>query len=273
VAFAVVCILLLVIGFSSTNNAVYFLCFLMTVLGSQSLILTNRNTDLLQIQNIEGEDFFSDETGHIKVSLYNPSRDELHALTIETSPENQTIVEKLGPGERKEIQISLQNKSPGTHTFPALRISSDFPYYLSRSWKKHYSENSFHVFPARKGKNEFSDKAFADLNSQTHNQDDFKYHREYQNTDSPRRIDWKVTARVQKMMVKDYDQQMTTKVTLRWEDCPQVSIDEKKCQLSLWLDLAEKKNFEYALVLPNEKISLGKGRQHQLQCLRALLWS
>jgi uncharacterized protein (DUF58 family) len=156
-------------------------------------------------------------------------------------------------------------------TLPPLRISSDFPFHFARSWKKHYSTLTFGVFPARKGQLEFPARAFADLNLQTPNQDDFKSHRDYQNTDSQRRIDWKVTARMDKMMVKEYDQQTTTKVTLRWDDCPQPSDDEKKSQLSLWIDLAEKKNFEYALRIPGASLDFGKGPQHRLQCLRALL--
>jgi uncharacterized protein (DUF58 family) len=271
VAFGVVCILLLGIAFASTNNAVYFLCFLLTVLGIQSLVTTNQNTERLDIARIEVEDYFADEIGFARVQLQNNSSEDLHELTLELSTDNRMDVATLRAQERKDIQLLLKNSRPGVHPFPALRISSDFPFHFARSWKKHYSEVTFGVFPARRGHPDFPPEAFADIHLQINNQDEFKSHREYNSSDSPRRIDWKVTARLDKMMVKEYDQQTTTKVTLRWEDCSQVEPDNKKSQLSLWIDSAEKKNFEYALVLPTQNFEFGKGPQHRQTCLRALL--
>jgi uncharacterized protein (DUF58 family) len=270
-AFGVVCILLLGIAFASTNNAVYFLCFLLTVLGVQSLVITNQNTEKLGVAFVEVEDFFADETGFARVSLQNATTTDLHGLQIETAQNLPAVLSVLPAGERKEIQVPLKYDVPGEQKMPGLKISSDFPFHFARSWKKFYSEVSFAVFPARRGQSEFPPGAFADPHLHPVIQDEFKSHREYQTSDSPRRIDWKVTARTERMMVKEYDQQTATQITLRWEDCPQSSEDERKSQLSLWIDLAEKKNYEYALKLPQRRVDFGRGPRHRLQCLRALL--
>jgi uncharacterized protein (DUF58 family) len=271
VFFGVVCILLLGIAFVSTNNAVYFLCFLLTVLGIQSLILTNSNSDRLDIGKIEVEDFFADEAGFAKVSVHNPSPEVLRDLDLEISTAKPLRIEALDVNARRELRVALPTLAMGVHTVPPLRISSEFPFFLSRSWKKFYSDSKFYVFPARKGASEFSAEAHAQAQALQQSFDDFKNHRDYQMTDSPSRIDWKVSARVQKTLVKEYESQTSVKVVLRWEDCPQISDEDKKSQLSLWIDLAEKKNFEYSLVLPNRHIALGRGPQHRQQCLRALL--
>ncbi|MBC7370536.1 MAG: DUF58 domain-containing protein [Bdellovibrionaceae bacterium] len=271
VAFGFVCILILGIAFASTNNAVYFLCFLLTVLGVQSLVTTNKNTERFDISRIEVEDFFADETGFARIYLHNQSAEDLHQVSLETASASKIEVLVLRSHERKEIQMPIAIAKPGLHQFPPVKVSSDFPFYFARSWKKHYGDLKFAVFPSRRGQIEFPAEAFADIHLQQLNQDEFKSHREYETSDSPRRIDWKVTARLDKMMVKEYDQQTTTKVTLRWEDCPQSNPDDKKSQLSLWIDLAEKKNFEYAVILPGFHIEFGKGPQHRLNCLRSLL--
>lgn len=271
VAFGVVCILLLAIAFASTNNAVYFLCFLLSVLGVQSLVTTNRNTERLDITRMEVEDFFADEVGFARLHLQNASADDLYELTIETSPISKVFLSVLRAKERKELQLPIVIHQAGIHAFPPLKVSSDFPFHFARSWKKHYGELNFGVFPARRGESNFPAVAFADTHQQIFNQEEFKSHRDYEVSDSPRRIDWKVTARLDKIMVKEYDQPTNTKVSLRLEDCPQITIDEKKSQLSLWIDLAEKKNFEYALMLPKLNLAFGKGPQHRLACLRALL--
>lgn len=270
-AFGFACLLLLGIGFASTNNAVYFLCFFMVALGSQSLILTNRNIEKFLIERVSAQDFFADEAADLRVLAHNPGKEDIHEVQIEIQKENKISLESLRTGERKDLSVPLPKYPAGKHKIPNLRISSEFPYYFSRAWKRAYNENIFYVYPARAGSTQFARGAYNDLQAQDQSFDDFKGHREYQDTDSPRSIDWKVSARVQKTMVKEYDPQGSKKVILRWEDCPQNSADEKKSQLSLWIDLAEKNDFEYALELPQTHITLGKGPQHKTQCLRALL--
>lgn len=271
VAFGFVCLLLFGIGFASTNNAVYFLCFFMVALGSQSLILTNRTTDKVKVAQSSAEDFFADETGRLRLSLHNPTQEDLQNLQLSLSKESVLEVARLRAGERRDVGVPLFMKEPGIYKLARLSISSDFPYHFSRSWKRHNLEISVCVFPARRGSLQFPAAAYNSRNAESLNLDDFKGHREYQESDSPRSIDWKVTARVQELMVKEYDPQTSRKLTLRWEDCSQASDTDKKSQLSLWIDLAEKNNFEYALELPARYIGYSRGLQHRGECLRALL--
>ncbi|WP_413288118.1 DUF58 domain-containing protein [Bdellovibrio sp. HCB337] len=271
VAFGCICLLLFGIGFASTNNAVYFLCFFMAALGSQSLILTNRNIDKLQILQLSIEDFFADEVGALKLLVYNSTQEDMENILFEVAPEGQFLLDKLKAGERREVLVPFKMNNEGVHQVPSLKISSEFPYHFSRSWKKHYHEIKAFVYPARLGSAQFASAAHTQRFQESQSLDDFKGHREYQKSDSPRSIDWRVTARVQKVMTKEFDPQSSRKLTLRWEDCPQTSEQEKKRQLSLWLDLAEKNNMEYALDLPTRQLPYGRGPQHKTECLRSLL--
>lgn len=271
VAFGFICLLLFGIGFASANNAVYFLCFFMTTLGSQSLILTNRNTEKLQITQISTEDSFADETGTLRLTVHNPTQENLENILFELANDSQILIEKIKAGERREIQVPLKPPGPGVHKVPPLKISSDFPYHFSRSWKKHYHESKAYVYPSRQGSAQFAKAAHINKTLEVQSLDDFKGHRDYQKMDTPRSIDWRVSARVQKVMVKEFDPQSSRKITLRWEDCPQSAEAEKKSQLSLWIDLAEKNNFDYALDIPTKQIGFGKGLQHKVDCLRALI--
>lgn len=271
VAFAFVCLLLFGIGFASTNNAVYFLCFLMVALGSQSLIITNRITDKIKITQVSAEDFFADEVGRVRLSLHNPSQEDLQGVQLSFAKDSFIDVDRIRAGERRDVVVPYSQREPGLYKIPQLSISSDFPYHFSRSWKKHFVETSVWVYPARRGSSQFAVAAYSSRANESVNIDDFKGHREYQKSDSPRSIDWKVTARVQELMVKEYDPQTSRKVTLRWEDCAQANDADKKSQLSLWIDLAEKNNFEYALELPSRVLTFSRGPQHRTECLRALI--
>lgn len=271
VALGGLCLLLLGIAFASTNNAVYFLCFLLSSLAIQSLVETNKNIELLEITHFEIKDFFADETGAILLCLKNLGSKSIYDLQIGASALLSQSVPLMPALLKKEIQIPLKIKSPGIHSVPFLQISSEFPFHFARSWKKNYIDISFYVFPPRRGLSEFSRQAFVGRDLKANELDNFKSHREYQTTDSPQRIDWKVTARTEKLMVKEFDQNSATKINIRWEDCPQTEDSEKYAQLSLWIDLAEKSNYEYSLTLPKVTIGYGHGPQHRLTCLRALL--
>jgi len=271
VAFGFICILLLAIGFASANNAIYFLCFFMVALGSQSLVLTNGTTEKMKIAHLHAEDFFADEVGSLRLSLHNPSKEDLRGVQLSIDANSLVDISRLKAGEHRDVTLPLTVTTPGFVKIPNVRVSSDFPYHFSRSWKKYLSDLSVSVYPARRGSAQFAKTAFTARNNESQNLDDFKGHREYQTTDSPRSIDWKVTARVQKTMVKEYDPQTSRKIILRWEDCAQSSEEDKRSQLSLWIDLAEKNNFDYSLELPSRHISYGRGPHHKSECLRALL--
>lgn len=271
VAFGFVCFLLFGIGFASTNNAVYFLCFFLVALGSQSLVLTNRNIEKLRITRVDTEDFFMDEAGTLRVLVHNSGSEEIEEVTLELKNSSPVFIEKIKAGEHREIRVPFQVSSPGSHRVPALKISSDFPYHFSRSWKKYFHENPVCVFPPRRGSSQFAPAALVNQALDAQALDDFKGHREYQKTDSPRSIDWRVSARIQKIMVKEFDPHSSRKISLRWEDCPQTADADKKSQLSLWIDLAEKNHLEYALEIPGRQLGFGSGPQHKNDCLRALL--
>ncbi len=270
-SFGLVCLLLFGIAFASTNNAVYFLCFFMAALGSQSLVHTNSNTEKIEITHLRAEDFFANEPSAIYVNVYNPTQRDLQNIQFKFSENFQTSVEKIKKGERQEIIVPYTTVNFGFLQIPNLNISSDFPFHFSRSWKKYYSDLTICVYPAKKGFSQFAKAAFIQRSPESQSLDDFKGHREYQKTDSPRSIDWKVSARMQKAMVREYDPQDSRKITLRWEDCLQTLASEKKSQLSLWIDLAEKNNYSYALELPNRSLPFGSGPQHRTLCLRALV--
>jgi uncharacterized protein (DUF58 family) len=271
VSFAVVCIFLLAIAFASTNNAVYLLCFVMASLGVQSLIITNKNIENTQVENLEIPDFFADEAGAALVNLHNSSISVVESLRYDLGKEAPVTMDRLQAGERRLLRIPLAPRMAGRHRSPRLKISSDFPFYFSRSWKTYQREVEFYVYPPRVGVRDFSSKAFLLQATEAETQDDFKGHRDYRENDSPRSIDWKVSSRLQKTTVKEYDQQASKKIWLRWEDCAATSDYERLSQLSLWIDLAERRDYEYGVMLPHRVIEFNKGPAHKALCLRALL--
>lgn len=243
----------------------------MSSLAVQSLVITNKNIEKIEVTSVEVADYFADETGYAKVSIHNPLLSDLENIVFEFEKKNPVSVAKLRPGERRQVQIPLSLKSSGKHYCPKLKISSDYPFFFARSWKTFQSENAFFVYPPRVGQNAFSANAFLLHDSETETQDEFKGHRDYRDNDSPRAIDWKVTSRLQKMTVKEYDSQGAKKIWLRWQDVPVAFAQNRAAQLSLWIDLADKMNFEYGLILPHQTIEFGLGPTHKTLCLRALV--
>jgi uncharacterized protein (DUF58 family) len=269
--FAAVCMFLLAIAYASTNNAVYLLCFVISALGIQSLIITNKNTDKMRVNQLEIPDFFADEPGFGLLHIANADTTPARNFRCEMVGEPAVEVEIFHPEERRPLRLPISTKPAGFHKAPKVKVSSDFPFYFSRSWRTYVQPFDFAVYPARVGTSQFSSNAFLANGAETETQDDFKGHRDYRDNDTPRSIDWKVSSRVQKLTVKEYDQQSAKKIRLRWQDANAPTDAQRRSQLSLWVDLAEKRDFEYAVELPSRTIDFGRGPAHKALCLRALL--
>ncbi|MFZ4404679.1 MAG: DUF58 domain-containing protein [Pseudobdellovibrionaceae bacterium] len=169
--------------------------------------------------------------------------------------------------------------SRGQHQLPQLEIFCSYPFGLTRSWKYFNEDVSFLVYPALRGDHPLPfSTASEDMSraSTTHflsapSMDEFKEHRAYRTYDSPQHIDWKVFARKNILMVKNYDKsagkilhfsQTQSHVYSHFED--QVS------QMAQWVNLAATQGFQYSFQWQNYSIPLSSGTEHYHQILRIL---
>lgn len=102
---------------------------------------------------------------------------------------------------------------------------------------------------------------------------DFSGLRSYQEGDSPRRVDWKTSARAFDLLTKQFQGEAPASLWLDWNLAPGRDMEGRIAQLARWVLDADAAGSSYGLRLPDEEIAPGRGEAHYHRCLRALaLW-
>jgi uncharacterized protein (DUF58 family) len=100
--------------------------------------------------------------------------------------------------------------------------------------------------------------------------DDFAGLRPYHSGDSLRHIHWKVAARQQGLLTKQFGGDRSEELWLDWSSLPDVPLEQRLSILTRWVLLAEREGKSYGLRLPGLVLEPDRGGPHRHQCLKAL---
>jgi uncharacterized protein (DUF58 family) len=102
-------------------------------------------------------------------------------------------------------------------------------------------------------------------------QEDFSGMRQYHHGDSPRHIAWKVAARDQGLLTKQFSGRAETELWLDWAQLPsRMGVEERLSQLARWVLDAHVAGLAYGLRLPGATMELAAGEAQRDRCLEAL---
>jgi len=101
--------------------------------------------------------------------------------------------------------------------------------------------------------------------------EDFSGMRQYHRGDSPRHIAWKVAARDQGLLTKQFTGRAETELWLDWALLPrQMGVEERLSLLARWVLDAHAAGLTYGLRLPGATIEMAAGEAHRDRCLETL---
>ncbi len=86
----------------------------------------------------------------------------------------------------------------------------------------------------------------------------------------PGRVAWKISARGQGWFLKSMQSAAGENWMFRMEDLPEQDIELSLCQLSYWIQEAEKNRKSYGLELNGLQTIISHGEEHLQRCLRLL---
>lgn len=101
-------------------------------------------------------------------------------------------------------------------------------------------------------------------------QDDFLGLRAWRPGDSPRRVDWKASARGQTVLSKMFIEDGGNALLLDWEELRGLDVESRLSRLTRWVLDAEASRRPYALRLPGQEFPPDLGGAHREACLTAL---
>lgn len=261
---------LLLMAMTYANNLVYLYTFSLISVALMSMALTNENVRRLKAGRPQVTEAFALEPAWLSLELENPSRNDSRDFKLRVGRQKEN-------SERFELEArrSTLLRTPWTPErrgwigLPSVTLSSDFPFGLLWAWKWTESGGEILVYPEKKGVWDFP--AAADLSSSTDRLGLFRDHRLYQSTDSPRRIDWRATARVGDLLVKNFDSDEGVTLAFDWAQTSHLpDVEARLSQLTLWICRAEDTGGRYSLRLPGFESGLSSGPTHRRRCLEAL---
>jgi uncharacterized protein (DUF58 family) len=101
--------------------------------------------------------------------------------------------------------------------------------------------------------------------------DDFSGLRGYQRSDSPRHVAWKVFARSENLLTKQFSGDAAAERWLEWDQLPaSLDAEARLSRLAGWVLAAERSGARYGLRLPGHDIAPSRGDIHCAACLQTL---
>lgn len=164
--------------------------------------------------------------------------------------------------------LDIPAMARGEHTLSRLRLASSWPLDLWRSQRR-LPDMTLLVYPRPGGTSPLPTGNPTPAHRQAAT-GDFQDLRRYTPGDPPRRINWRVFARSDELLVNRFDgDQGGNALWLDFADCPG-DTEARLSQLSGWIQAAEHAGQEYGLRLPGVRIPPNIGRHHRGECLRRL---
>lgn len=262
------------------NNILYFFVFLLISMGLSTMRLTNNNVDFVRLTDLQMSYLFAQEPNLITAQIQNQSKKKSPIWDIEFRIEYRgksggeltplAEVENVG-----YVSLSWAPEKRGYVRAPRILIQSSFPFKLLRSWKYSHKPNEYLVFPQRKGRENLKTliglQSNRDEMANLDNEGLFRDYREFQNSDSPARIDWKRSVKHQKHLVKNYEKSGDRKILIDWDMTPATDgFEERISQMAMWVDLCHEQNELFSLKIKNFQTDYRASPNHYKSCLEKL---
>jgi uncharacterized protein (DUF58 family) len=277
VTFGMALILMLIGSVNYALSLGFLLTFLLAGMSLVGMVHTYRNLLHLYVSPGRCEPVFAGARAQFVVLLDNRNRYGRHTIIGRVGPARAPramATADIAPSEIAPLTLSVPSTKRGWMTLGRVTLETRYPLGLFRSWSYVNPEVRVLVYPHAELTDLPPEHAVPEYGAAVAigtGTDDFAGMRPYQPSDSPRHIAWKVAARTEQLVVKQWTGQGSAELWLDWTHLPPTMDDESRLsRLTGWVLGAAAGERMYGLRLPGHEIGLARGPQHRDRCLRAL---
>ena len=215
---------------------------------------------------------FAGEPCEFRLAVGNDARVARYELTLHHD-DFHTQPQDLRPGETRSLALSVPTQERGLVKLRRCSIATRYPGNLFRAWSWLHMDAECIVYPeptthgrplpvsgggdGSRGVAERGDADFAGLKTAA-------------TGDPPQRIAWKAYARNEELLAKQFAGGEQREQILEWNELAGLDTEDRLSQLTRWCLDATETGSAFGLVIPGTTISLGSGRNHLHECLKAL---
>lgn len=266
--------LMLIGAVNYANNLVFLLSFLLAALGLNAMVQTHRNLAGLTLSLGNIGDRFAGEAGEFPVTIGAGGRPRYGIRLILDLPSPVIDVDAKTP---QSLVLRLIGQRRGHHRLPRLRIETRYPLGLFCAWSYLQSDQQAWVYPAPEALLPLPQvlgagaaPVLGDAPKQARG-DSIAGVRDYQQGDSPRRIDWRALARGRGLLTKTTDGAPAAgERWLQWHDAAPLATEQRLSVLAYWLLETRRQQQVAGLRLPGIELAPKQQRQGLEAALRAL---
>ena len=255
-----------------SNNMGFMLTFLLTGLSLVGLLYTYRNLIQLKLTAGPTKPVFAGEPAVFPV--YLETTDAQPAFRIGIGDERHDPVLTDVPAARKKtVLVQQTSRQRGYLVLDKVKVWSEFPLGLFRTWSWLAVESRVLVYPRPAGGRQYppySSLSAGIQHGQSPGNDDFAGIRRYQTGDSPRHLAWKAVARGHELLTKQFSGLAGNEIWLDWENLAGMDTEQRLSQLCQWILDVDHQGRNYGLRLPGILIPPGQGEAHKAACLEKL---
>jgi uncharacterized protein (DUF58 family) len=271
------CVTLLVLLVGSINYALslgFALTFALAGLGLVGMVHTARNLARIGISAGRTQPVFAGEAAQFPLILEGRAPFDRPAILARHVASAAQLVIDIPALAVAEAVLAVPAVERGWLPLGRVMLETRFPLGLFRAWSYVEPEARCLVYP-RPERSPLpppsSDASAGSLRPQSIGSEDFAALRAYQRSDSPRHVAWKVVARSEDMLTKQFAGETAAELWLDAHLIPaSLGLEQRLSRLAGWVLAAERGGATYGLRLPGVEIEPARGDAHRAACLQAL---
>ncbi len=252
------------------NNPALLLGFLLAATAQLSLHATHLALSGIRLREVRG----------LPVHVGDPLVLELRFDALRARPRAGLVLELDGvrtvfnlPGaDPVQVELHLPTHKRGWLQTGRLKLSTTQPLGMARAWSYFWPEQRLLVYPALEAHApSLPIHEGMGSRSRVRVQGEEPHHlRDYRVGDPPRQVAWKASARLGKLMVREYESRTDLDLRLDWHALHELPLEARVSRLARWVVEADKLNARYLLVLPQQSFGPALGHAQRHACLQAL---
>lgn len=250
----------------------FALTFALVGMSIAALFYTFRNFVNLSVATARTTPVFAGDSAAISLLISNPT--PRARFTIRASRQGATAEVDVPASGVATLTLHVPSQQRGWMQLGRVTVESRYPLGLFRAWSYVHPDVRVLVYPRPQSLALPAETPVSEAGKDTEfgiGGDDFAGLRAYQQGDSPRRIAWRIAARTDTLVTKQFSERRAAELVLDWDALPAGTDTETRLsQLAGWVLQAEVEHRIYRLRLPRQEIGGGRGHEHRDRCLKAL---
>jgi uncharacterized protein (DUF58 family) len=265
---------LLLIGSINYNLSLgYILTFLLAGIGIVSILHTWRNLARVALRPAKTRPVFAGDSARFHIVIENPGAHQRLSLAIELAGQSAVYFD-VPPRDAQDVEARMPAARRGVLRPGRFRIFTVYPVGLFYAWANVELDLHCLVYarpepghvplpPAQAASGQGGASGIGE--------EDFVGLRTYRPGDSPRRIAWKVFARTDVFLTKEFSGSAASEWWLNLADIPEMQGREARLsRLTRWVIEAETAGQRFGLRLPGTEFEPEFGASHRDRCLHAI---